>query len=1193
MNAAFSTGNTTIEGRIILTAENRTGPGFAAALRDLNQYVKQAQQASTTILQIQSQQLQNLQQQLKQHQLQGQNNKQQIRQNQQVQQQIQRTGGMMENMFRDMAAGAAAAFSGMSLLATNWATQFREQARHDINMRRRLAQVSSIPYEGAGGLKALADAVTKRVHMPDWRSVREFLPYASRGTTDQRAIERRLQSLTDIRAVHPGLDVGQLEGLESARNPAAQARIASRFITQADPGRYQFEWQRQKEQGLLEREFSRSQTHGTSMLYDIINQIAASPEISGAQAEMNKNQKDANDLARNSADNQEALGKTTNEWLESIWGVMNEFHLSFKGIFDKLTPGEQKAVTGGAVLLGGYLAKKAWDMASGIARSIFGRGGGGGAGVPGGPRVPRLRLPFLPRLLPGAAMAAELFDIFSDPDPLSRVKEYLPDKSTLDAAKQATAAAQADRARRERERLGWGGRPLDRTNGGRIPGVGDLRSGSGSAVRVRPPSNIPGFLLPGYGSALEGDPLSQGVTIGSYSGTGVGSVEAARPIGSPDPNLSSFTVNVDRASRSARLFSEALMVATMTLYGTASRGRRRGGGRGGGTGAGGATGGTAGVGAPGGYPSMAPGGVGMSGGLNTGGGTGFGQYGAPGSEWLGGGGAIGGGGAAVTPGQEGVLLDAIARAEGTYDSGYDTVLGYGRYGTPPKPLTQMTLDEVYKWGQEVLRPNSGMNSSAVGRYQFVGGTMMDRARELGISGNTLFSPEVQDRLAIRNAEVQGLGAWEGFKHNAQQLGIARGAMGGGSAVAMPGHGGGWGGGTYTGPTPMGGFVSEQQSRLAGIRRQALDPQLRNVLEMAGQQTGLRAEVFSGGQAGHGEGGPRTGSTRHDHGLAADLKLYDVVTGRMLDMRHPADAARMEQYGAVAVQHGATGIGAGQGYMGPNSMHIGFGKEATWGGAPWIGRAAATGRANRGLRPQAGAGAPGGAPSVASTGPTGQLSGAPPFSTGKAVKSHPALPLHSGPTPARLPRARNGYTGQPPIPVPKGGAAGGSTALSGKAIARVPTARPPHSPALLEDRATREMAAFGGNLPRARPDIPGALAPATTGSVIRGGIVSGGGLTNVTRNMDRSAMDFAGGGMDLLGGLIGGGGRNPLEGLMQMPSLQLGRGAVDITVKLAKQLQAAVPSVLPASHFDLGINVDRTGTSFSRPGDPAFPPTLSP
>lgn len=70
-------------------------------------------------------------------------------------------------------------------------------------------------------------------------------------------------------------------------------------------------------------------------------------------------------------------------------------------------------------------------------------------------------------------------------------------------------------------------------------------------------------------------------------------------------------------------------------------------------------------------------------------------------------------------------------------------------------------------------------------------------------------------------------------------------------------------------------------------------------------------------------------------------------------------------------------------------------------------------------------------------------------------------------------------------------------------------------------------------------------------------------------------------------------RDPLNNLQTSNSLHLGRGAVDVNLKLDRQLAAAGPaSVYHASNFDLGVNVDRTGHPFSRPGDPAFPPPPS-
>ena len=71
-------------------------------------------------------------------------------------------------------------------------------------------------------------------------------------------------------------------------------------------------------------------------------------------------------------------------------------------------------------------------------------------------------------------------------------------------------------------------------------------------------------------------------------------------------------------------------------------------------------------------------------------------------------------------GPMGALLTQIAKGEGTTDdrakannfaSSYDVVLGYGRYGRPNKPISQMTLAEVKAYQKELLRNSGGMNSS--------------------------------------------------------------------------------------------------------------------------------------------------------------------------------------------------------------------------------------------------------------------------------------------------------------------------------------------------------------------------------------------------------------------------------------------------------------------------------------------------
>jgi len=49
---------------------------------------------------------------------------------------------------------------------------------------------------------------------------------------------------------------------------------------------------------------------------------------------------------------------------------------------------------------------------------------------------------------------------------------------------------------------------------------------------------------------------------------------------------------------------------------------------------------------------------------------------------------------------------------------FNTVLGYGRYGLPNKPLTDMTLAEAFAFGRQVQAKHG--RSSALGRYQIVG-----------------------------------------------------------------------------------------------------------------------------------------------------------------------------------------------------------------------------------------------------------------------------------------------------------------------------------------------------------------------------------------------------------------------------------------------------------------------------------------
>lgn len=110
------------------------------------------------------------------------------------------------------------------------------------------------------------------------------------------------------------------------------------------------------------------------------------------------------------------------------------------------------------------------------------------------------------------------------------------------------------------------------------------------------------------------------------------------------------------------------------------------------------------------------------------------------------------------------------------------------------------------------------------------------------------------------------------------------------------------------------------------RKHPLSAELTDSMSFLGDM-GVTMEVFSGGQPGKGQG-PRVGSTRHDHGGAADVFFYKE--GRKLDWASPEDQPIFQEIVRRGKAAGVTGFGAGDGYMQKGSMHLGFGAPGVWG-----------------------------------------------------------------------------------------------------------------------------------------------------------------------------------------------------------------------------------------------------------------------
>lgn len=119
-----------------------------------------------------------------------------------------------------------------------------------------------------------------------------------------------------------------------------------------------------------------------------------------------------------------------------------------------------------------------------------------------------------------------------------------------------------------------------------------------------------------------------------------------------------------------------------------------------------------------------------------------------------------GGGNGAAPNQGGSFnkpfLDMLHSGE-SQKYNYNDYFGSGKFGSPDKDVSKMTVNEVLAFGDQ-LRPRTGQNTSAMGRYQIEGATLRDAMRVLNIKGDDVFDETLQDKIAIYLAKRRGRNA---------------------------------------------------------------------------------------------------------------------------------------------------------------------------------------------------------------------------------------------------------------------------------------------------------------------------------------------------------------------------------------------------------------------------------------------------
>jgi len=136
---------------------------------------------------------------------------------------------------------------------------------------------------------------------------------------------------------------------------------------------------------------------------------------------------------------------------------------------------------------------------------------------------------------------------------------------------------------------------------------------------------------------------------------------------------------------------------------------------------------------------------------------------------------------------EGATVDKLNQQKqfGIGTSKYDMVYNYGKSLAPSKPVSTMTLSELYDFQTNLINATKGkvkgttLGTSAVGKYQIIRTSLFGSgtaespeekswAKKLGLKADTVFSPEVQEQIGMLALKEAGLQSFiEGTRNENQ------------------------------------------------------------------------------------------------------------------------------------------------------------------------------------------------------------------------------------------------------------------------------------------------------------------------------------------------------------------------------------------------------------------------------------------